>query len=228
MIKSIPIAQTKGLGPPFFGYIWAMFVTILFTLAFLLIFFRIFQLRLRANNAKTESFQRLPAKDKMAVLKECLLNNPTEGNLQNLKEFCDKEGLQFDADGYRPFIKEQLELARVNANYVECDKLYVRECEFIDRTAPMEFAEAEAARNAGDAEQALALSLEGVSRLYSDGAIEKALTELEPSYPKAAKLREKYIALAEACNASGADEKSLEALRKQKEDWLADLLTLEK
>ena len=228
MIKSIPIAQTKGLGPPFFGYIWAMFVTILFTLAFLLIFFRIFQLRLRANNAKTESFQRLPAKDKMAVLKECLLNNPTEGNLQNLKEFCDKEGLQFDADGYRPFIKEQLELARVNANYVECDKLYVRECEFIDRTAPMEFAEAEAARNAGDAEQALALSLEGVSRLYSDGAIEKALTDLEPSYPKAAELREKYIALAEACNASGADEKSLEILRKQKEDWLADLLTLEK
>ena len=123
MIKSIPIAQTKGLGPPFFGYIWAMFVTILFTLALRLIFFRIFQLRLRANNAKTESFQRLPAKDKMAVLKECLLNNPTEGNLQNLKEFCDKEGLQFDADGYRPFIKEQLELARVNANYVECDKL---------------------------------------------------------------------------------------------------------
>ena len=228
MIKSIPIAQTKGLGPPFFGYIWAMFVTILFTLAFLLIFFRIFQLRLRANNAKTESFQRLPAKDKMAVLKECLLNNPTEGNLQNLKEFCDKEGLQFDADGYRPFIKEQLELARVNANYVECDKLYVRECEFIDRTAPMEFAEAEAARNAGDTEQALALSLEGVSRLYSDGAIEKALTELEPSYPKAAELREKYIALAEACNASGADEKSLEALRKQRDAWMADLLTLAK
>lgn len=228
MIKSIPIAQTKGLGPPFFGYIWAMFVTILFTLAFLLIFFRIFQLRLRANNAKTESFQRLPAKDKMAVLKECLLNNPTEGNLQNLKEFCDKEGLQFDADGYRPFIKEQLELARVNANYVECDKLYVRECEFIDRTAPMEFAEAEAARNAGDANTATIRTLEGISRLYSDGAIEKALTELEPTYPKAAELREKYIALAEACNASGADEKSLEALRKQRDAWMADLLAFEK
>jgi len=205
-----------------------MFVTILFTLAFLLIFFRIFQLRLRANNAKTESFQRLPAKDKMAVLKECLLNNPTEGNLQNLKEFCDKEGLQFDADGYRPFIKEQLELARVNANYVECDKLYVRECEFIDRTAPMEFAEAEAARNAGDANTSTIRTLEGISRLYSDGAIEKALTELEPTYPKAAELREKYIALAEACNASGADEKSLEALRKQRDAWMADLLAFEK
>ena len=228
MIKSIPIAQTKGLGPPFFGYIWAMFVTILFTLAFLLIFFRIFQLRLRANNAKTESFQRLPAKDKMAVLKECLLNNPTEGNLQNLKEFCDKEGLQFDADGYRPFIKEQLELARVNANYVECDKLYVRECEFIDRTTPMEFAEAEAARNAGDANTATIRTLEGISRLYSDGAIEEALTELEPTYPKAAELREKYIALAEACNASGADEKSLAALRKQRDAWMADLLAFEK
>jgi len=228
VIKSIPIAQTKGLGPPFFGYIWAMFVTILFTLAFLLIFFRIFQLRLRANNAKTESFQRLPAKDKMAVLKECLLNNPTEGNLQNLKEFCDKEGLQFDADGYRPFIKEQLELARVNANYVECDKLYVRECEFIDRTTPMEFAEAEAARNAGDANTATIRTLEGISRLYSDGAIEEALTELEPTYPKAAELREKYIALAEACNASGADEKSLAALRKQRDAWMADLLAFEK
>ena len=228
MIKNILSSQTEGHGPAFFGYIWAMFVTILFTLAFLLIFLRIFHLRIKANNAKTESFQKLPAKDKMAVLKECLLNNPTEGNLQNLKEFCDKEGLSFDADSYRPFIKEQLELARINANYIECDKLYVRECEFIDRTAPMEFAEAEAARNAGDAEQALALTLEGVSRLYSDAAIEKALTELEPTYPKAAELREKYIALAEACNASGADEKSLEALRKQRDAWMADLLTIEK
>ena len=228
MIKNILSSQTEGHGPAFFGYIWAMFVTILFTLAFLLIFLRIFHLRIKANNAKTESFQKLPAKDKMAVLKECLLNNPTEGNLQNLKEFCDKEGLSFDADSYRPFIKEQLELARINANYIECDKLYVRECEFLDRTAPMEFAEAEAARNAGDAEQALALTLEGVSRLYSDAAIEKALTELEPTYPKAAELREKYIALAEACNASGADEKSLEALRKQRDAWMADLLTIEK
>ena len=228
MIKNILSSQTEGHGPAFFGYIWAMFVTILFTLAFLLIFLRIFHLRIKANNAKTESFQKLPAKDKMAVLKECLLNNPTEGNLQNLKEFCDKEGLSFDADSYRPFIKEQLELARINANYIECDKLYVRECEFIDRTAPMEFAEAEAALNAGDAEQALALALEGVSRLYSDAAIEKALTELEPTYPKAAELREKYIALAEACNASGADEKSLEALRKQRDAWMADLLTIEK
>ena len=139
-----------------------------------------------------------------------------------------KEGLQFDADSYRPFIKEQLELARINANYVECDKLYVKECEFIDRTAPMEFAEAEAARNAGDTETATIRTLEGISRLYSDGAIEKALTELEPTYPKAAELREKYLALAEACNTSGADEKSLEALRKQRDAWMADLLAIEK
>jgi len=226
--KNIPIALTEGLGPAFFGYIWAMFVTILFTLAFLLIFLRIFHLRVKANSAKTESFQRLPAKDKMAVLKECLLNNPTEGNLQNLKEFCDKEGLPFDADGYRPFIKEQLELARIHANYVECDELYVRECEFIDRTAPMEFAEAETARNAGDTDTATIRTLEGISRLYSDGAIIKTLTALEGEYPKAAELRLKYIALAEACNESGADEKSLEALRKQRDAWIADLLAFEK
>jgi hypothetical protein len=30
--------------------------------------------------------------------------------------------------------------------------------------------------------------------------------------------------LAAACDASGADEKSLEVLRKQKEAWLSDLL----
>ena len=97
-----------------------------------------------------------------------------------------------------------LEAARGATNTQEAD-----EAKGIVEDAPSN------AGTAGDAEQALALSLEGVSRLYSDGAIEKALTDLEPSYPKAAELREKYIALAEACNASGADEKSLEILRKQ-------------
>ena len=130
----------------------------------------------------------------------------------------------FDADGYRPFIKEQLELADRNANYVECDKLYVRECEFVDRTKPLEFAEAEAERRDGNAEAAIARTLEGISRLYSDKAIIEALTALEAEYPRAKELREKYIALAEACDASGADEKSLEALRKQRDAWMDELL----
>ena len=92
----------------------------------------------------------------------------------------------------------------------------------------MEFAEAETARNAGDTDTATIRTLEGISRLYSDGAIIKTLTALEGEYPKAAELRLKYIALAEACNESGADEKSLEALRKQRDAWIADLLAFEK
>ena len=197
---------------------------IFFTIAIFLLLLRIFYLRVKANAAKTESFKRLAPKDKMAVLKECLLNNPAEGSLQNLKEFCDSVNAPFDADGYRPFIREQLELADRNANYVECDKLYVRECEFVDRTRPLEFAEAEAERRDGNAEAAIARTLEGISRLYSDKAIIEALTALEAEYPRAKELREKYIALAEACDASGADEKSLEALRKQRDAWMDELL----
>ena len=201
-----------------------MIATILFSVAVFLVFSRIFYLRMKAHNAKTEAFLRLPPKDKMAVLKECLLNDPTETNLRNLDEFCRDSGAKFDAEGYRPFIAEQLELARARANYVECDRLYVKECEYIDRTAPLEVAEAEVERGAGNAHAAIARTLEGISRLYSDKAIVDALTALEPEYPKAGELRESYRALAAACDASGADEKSLEVLRKQKEAWLSDLL----
>lgn len=201
---------------------------ILFTIAIFLLLLRIFYLRVRANSAKSASFKRLAPKDKMAVLKECLLNNPSEGSLQNLKEFCDSVNVPFDAEGYRPFIAEQLALADRQANYVECDKLYVKACEFVDRTAPMEFADAEGVRAQGNLEKAIEYTLEGISRLYSDKAIIEALTALEPEYPKAKTLREKYIALAEACDSSGADEKSLEALRKLRDAWMADLLTFEK
>ncbi|WP_290744614.1 hypothetical protein [Fibrobacter sp. UBA4309] len=204
-----------------------MMTTVLFSIAVLALLLRIFHLRIKANNAKTASFQKLLPKDKLAVLKECLLNNPAECNLLNIKEFCESENIAFDAEGYRPFIGRQLELAKRMANYVECDKLYVEECEFIDKTLPLEFAEAEKKRSEGDDNAANKLVLEGVSRLYSDKAIDSALAALEPHYPKASSLREKYAELAKACDASGADEKSLEILRKQKEAWLADLLAFD-
>ena len=99
---------------------------------------------------------------------------------------------------------------------------------FISKNAtigvPAPSAEAEAERRDGNAEAAIARTLEGISRLYSDKAIIEALTALEAEYPRAKELREKYIALAEACDASGADEKSLEALRKQRDAWMDELL----
>lgn len=228
VIKRNKIGRPGGIVQVFFAYILRMMTTVLLSIAVAALLLRIFYLRIKANNAKTASFQRLLPKDKLAVLKECLLNNPTEGNLLNIKEFCESENLNFNADGYRPFIGRQLELAKRMANYIECDKLYVEECEFVDRTRPLEFLESEKKRSEGDDEAANMLALEGVSRLYSDKAIDSALAALEPHYPKASRLREKYAELAKACDASDADEKSLEILRKQKEDWLADLLTLEK
>jgi len=164
----------------------------------------------------------------MAVLKECLLNNPSEGSLQNLKEFCVAQSLDFDVDGYRPLLKKQIELADRNAYFKECDEHYKKECEFIDQLRPMEFAEAKEAEMNGGAQTALTRTLEGISRLYSDAAIECALQELVPTYPKAKDLLEEYRQLAETCENSEADEKSLEALKKQKDAWLDHLLTVER
>lgn len=198
--------------------------TILFTIVIAVILLRVFWLHVKANSAKTESFQKLDAKDKMAVLKECLLNNPADSNLQNLKEFCDEQGLSFDVEGYRPFIKKQLDLANARANYVECDALYVEECALIDQLKPMEFAEAEEAKRQGDQATYITRSLEGISRLYSDNAIENALTVLIPSYSKAQKLLESYQDLAKNCNESSAEDDALEKLRKQRDTWMEDLL----
>ena len=203
---------------------WSLIVSI----AIALIIFRIFWLRLKANNAHSPSFRKLPEKDRMAVLKECLLNNPSESSLTNLKDFCEKENLPFDAEGYRPFIKKQLELANRHANFKECDALYKEECDFIDRLAPMEFAEAERARENGGEQSALILTLEGISRLYSDTAIVDTLSRLAPAYPKAEALLKEYLQLVDVCEASDADAASLESLQKKKELWLEHLLTIEK
>lgn len=201
--------------------------SILFTIAIFLLLFRIFRLRVRANAAKTESFKSLPARDQLAVLKECLLNNPSNGSLSNLQEFCEKNGISFDAKGYAPYIKKQLELANRNANYVECDALYVEECSFIDNLRPLEFAEAEALKAEGDEQEALVRTLEGISRLYSDQAIKSELEKLKPTYPKAETLIAEYDRLVEKCAQSSADDKALEALRKERDAWHEALLTID-
>lgn len=201
--------------------------TILFTIVIFAILLRVFWLHVKANSAKTESYNKLEPKDKMAVLKECLLNNPTETNLSNLKDFCTAQNIDFNAESYRPFLKKQLELADIRANYKECDELYVEECVFLDQIRPIEFAEAELAKKNGKKNAYVERFLEGISRLYSDNAIDEALATLLPDYPKSEQLLTMHKELEKAVEESEADEKSLEALRQKKDSWLNELLNIE-
>lgn len=202
--------------------------TLIITLLFVLLFIRIFWAHVKANNAHTEAFKRLAPKDKLAVLKECLLNNPTETNLQNLADFLKDSGTDLDVQSYKPLMERQLALADKKENLDQWDKLYIEQCVWVDQVLPLEFAEARAAKDSGDTETYISRSLEGVSRLYSDSAIESSLKQLESDYPKAKALLLSYTELVNACAESGADDKSLEALRKKRDAWIEDLLTIEK
>ena len=202
--------------------------TLIVTLLFVLLFARIFWAHVKANNANTQAFKKLAPKDKLAVLKECLLNNPTETNLQNLAVFLKEIESDLDIQSYKPLMERQLALADKKESLAEWDKLYVEQSDWVDQIEPLEFAEAIAAKGSGDIETYVTRPLEGISRLYSDAAIESALKQLEPDYPKAKDLLLSYLQLVETCAESGADDKSLEKLRKQRDAWVEDLLTIEK
>ena len=132
-----------------------------------------------------------------------------------------------DAGTYRPFIAKQVELTRKKDAIAEDNELYAQESAWMDAIRPLEFAEAQAARENGDHELAILRTVEGIARLYSDEAIEKALQDLENVYPKATRLLEGYRKLTEIRDTSGADEKSLENLRKKRDAWQEDLLAIE-
>ena len=202
---------------------WGIF----FFIAIAVILMRIFWLRIKANSMKSENFKALPPKDQMAVLKECLLNNPTETNLRNLDEFCKAHQIDADTESYRPFLVKQLEITKRKDAIAEDNELYAQESAWMDAICPLEFTEAKAARESGDNELATLRTIEGIARLYSDEAIQKELCNLEQTYPKAAKLLEGYRNLMEVRDSSGADDKSLEILRKKRDAWQEDLLTIE-
>ena len=201
--------------------------TLIVTLLFILLFIRIFWAHVKANNANTQAFKNLAPKDKLAVLKECLLNNPTETNLQNLGNFLKESGSDLDIQSYKPLMERQLALADKKENLSEWDKLYMEQSDWVDQIRPLEFTEAEESQKDGDTNSYIERSIEGISRLYSDRAIEDALRRLEPDYPKAQALLSSYLQLIEDCNTSGADDKSLESLRKKRNAWVEDLLTIE-
>ena len=204
-----------------------MSISTLFTIAMALIFARIFWLKIKDVSMKGESFKKLPPKDQLAVLKECLLNNPTETNLQNLKDFIQKQGLNLDIESYRPFIKKQQELSKRKDALVEDNELFTAESEWVDQIMPLEFEEAKLAKQENRHEDFILHSLEGIARLYSDKAILNELEALVQDYPKAKQLAQGYRDLMDLRDSSGADDESLKKLRGAKESWEKSLLDVE-
>ena len=186
--------------------------SLLFVIFIMILLLRVVYLRLKANSVKAESFRNLSDRDKMAVLKECLLNTPTRTNLENLTEFAKAHGFDVDTAWGKNAIAED-------------NEIYAAESAWIDAIRPLEFAEAEKARTEGDMDAFVERSLEGVSRLYSDEAIMAELENLVPHHPKAKSLIAGYRDLIAARDASEADDKSLEALRKKRDAWMSALLT---
>ena len=204
-----------------------MSLSTLFTLLMVLLLLRVFWLKIKAASAQGENFKRLPPKDQLAVLKECLLNNPTEGNLQNLKDFARKNALNLDVESYRPFLKKQLELSRRKDALVEDNELFTAEAEWIDQIKPLEFEEAKQAKQENRQEDYILRTLEGIAKLYSDKAILSELAALVQDYPKAEQLAQGYRQLMDLRDQSGADDESLKKLRATKEAWEKDLLQVD-
>ena len=198
--------------------------SIVFFIAMMFLLLRILRLRIRANTTRSESFKRLPPKDQLAVLKECLLNNPSEANLRNLAEFASRTSLKIDIESYRPYLKSQLEIFGRKDAIADDNELYAAETAWMDKITPIEFEEAEAFKQENETQKYIERTLEGIARLYSDDAILDALAKLAPDYPHAGELAESYKQLMQTRDESLADDKSLEKLRKHKEAWEDDLL----
>lgn len=204
-----------------------MSLSTLFTIVMVLVLLRIFWLKVKAASAQGENFKRLPPKDQLAVLKECLLNNPTAGNLQNLKEFAVKNNLDLDTESYRPYLNKQLELSRKKDALAEDNELFSAEARWMDQIRPLEFEDAKQAKAENRTEDFILRTLEGIARLYSDESILNELELLVAEYPKARKLAEDYRKLMELRDQSGADDESLKKLRNAKETWEKSLLQVE-
>lgn len=123
-------------------------------------------------------------------------------------------------------MKTQLELTRRKDALAEDNELFAQESIWMDHMEPLEFVEAQEAKAQGDRETYITRTLEGISRLYSDEAIESALKKLASDYPTAIKLLEEYELLVQVRDESGADDKSLEALRQLRSKWEENLLKI--
>jgi len=139
----------------------------------------------------------------LAILKENLLENPSEQSLQKLKEFATAQNLEIP--------KEEYPLGKARS-IEQDDSLFLSQATWLDSITPLEFSEEP------KTEKSL---LNGILRLYSDAAIFKAFEEMHEKFPseKLRKLEQGYQALCELRDNSKADYDSLEKLRMEKEKW---------
>lgn len=201
-----------------------MTAAIIFTLLLALLLFRAFVLHLRATDLDNPRFQALPRESRLAILKERVLEAPSEKNLNNLGAFLLAEGIHVDMESYRPLLAEQLRISRQENAIALDNDLYIREAEWMDKISPFEFEIARKQKEDGNIDEFIRTYLQGVLRYYSDEKIEEALQNLTPDFPQAAEMLNAYRQLKALRDSSPADEISIEKLAQAKKEWMVSLL----
>ena len=201
-----------------------MTAAIIFTLLLALLLFRAFVLHLRATDLDNPRFQSLPRESRLAILKERILESPSEKNLNNLGAFLLAEGIHVDMESYRPLLAEQLRISRQENAIALDNDLYIREAEWMDKISPFEFEIARKQKEDGNIDEFIRTYLQGVLRYYSDEKIEEALQNLTPDFPQAAEMLNAYRQLKALRDSSPADEISIEKLAQVKKEWMESLL----
>jgi hypothetical protein len=197
-----------------------MSLTVVFTALVFFIIGRSILLRWRAGRLDAAEFKQLEPAVQLAVLKERLLELPSERNLQNIESFAKENGLATDINSYRQLIQEQMQLSKEKDAMALDNLLYERQTEWIDSITPFEFSLAKEAKEKGEMDDFIEWSLEGVLRLYSDKKIESALSELEPFYPKAKELLDQYLSLKKTRDDSAPTDSVLDKLKAEKQAWV--------
>ncbi|MDR2595490.1 MAG: hypothetical protein LBC87_12030 [Fibromonadaceae bacterium] len=158
----------------------------------------------------------------LAILKENLLENPSEYALQKLKDFATSQNLKVPEEKYPTGKVPNVEARTITElifgegfkapNFEQDESLFLQQAAWLDSLTPLEFKEEP------QTEKTLA---KGILRLYSDDAIFKALKEFAQKFPseKQQKLEQGYRTLCELRDNSKADYDSLENLRIEKEKW---------
>ncbi len=200
-----------------------MTAKIFVTLLIALLLVRIFIAHKRSSDLNNREFKSLPRGAQLAVLKERMLQSPSEKNLDNLSRFLKQEGISADTETYRPLFAEQLRISREENAIALDNALFTKEAAWMDAIEPFEFEEANAQKAAGNQEEFVKTYLYGILRYYSDEKIEAALLNIIPEYPNAQKILDDYQKLKELRDSSGADDKSIEKLYHAKATWRSQL-----
>lgn len=165
----------------------------------------------------------------LAVLKENLLVQPSESQLERLNDFCRRSGMEIDIVSYKPLLNRHKGIRR-HDNVLAADSLlFEDQAKWLDELEPLEFQDAREAHNAGDFEQFCRYTLEGMLRLYSDEKIQETLGVLENtahchedfplSIETIAELTNGYQELCHLRDHSSADPESLDNLNQARDKW---------